>query len=77
LYEYVFGKRYFVSVKKKNTGIPALDNVFKDENTRYFNGTLYIPIVFRGEPAYLFLGLKEAEAASVAGLIDKLSTIEK
>ena len=77
LYEHVFAKRFFVSVKTKNTGIPALDNVFKNENTRYFNGSLYMPIVFRSEPAYLFLGLKEAEAASVAGLIDKLSTLEK
>ena len=68
LYEVVFHKRYFLCVNVKTTGIPALDTIFKDESTRYSNSSLYLPIVFRGEPAYLFLGLKEPDIDIISGL---------
>ncbi len=77
LYEIIFSKRYFVSVKKKKTGISALDGMFKDETTRYFNGSLYMPIVFRGKQAYLFLGLKDAGTDFISRLKDKLYALEK
>ena len=58
VYKAFFENRCLLYVKERATGIEDLDTAFKSANVRYFAGSIYLPIVLRSMPAYIFLGIR-------------------
>ncbi len=68
VYERILANRYFLFLRTKTTGIPTLDSLFREEGSRSFNSSLFMPIIFRGKPAYLFLGIKQSDIDIISSL---------
>ena len=57
VYKAFFKNRCLLYVKERDTGIEDIDTAFKRANVRFFSGSIYLPIVLQGLPAYIFLGI--------------------
>ena len=54
----VFNQKKFLLFKKGISGIEEIDSKIYDGDMSYINGSLFIPVVFKGMSAYLILGMK-------------------
>ncbi len=54
----VYNQKKILLFKKGTSGMVEIDKKLQDDDISYMKGSLYLPIVFKGESAYLILGLK-------------------
>ena len=69
----IFEKKKYFLLKRGKSGIDEVDSRLFEGDLSYMRGSLFIPVLFNKNPAYLYLGLKNI--ISISDCIEKLQNI--
>ncbi|MCD6397369.1 MAG: hypothetical protein J7L71_07495, partial [Spirochaetaceae bacterium] len=69
----IFEKKKYFLLKRGKSGINEVDSRLFEGDLSYMKGSLFIPVLFNTNPAYLYLGLKKI--ISISECIKKLQNV--